>query len=112
MRTAVKRRPGQRGTKAWLHQYGDPLFCVRYRYDRVQRKRFTTVELIVATADWVPPALATTLVGVHVAWGEAALAGRIKQAGGQWNPERRLWELAYGQVRSLDLLEHLVWLDG
>ncbi len=42
-----KFNPGQKGTKQFLDQYGDGLVCVRYRYDREQRKRFTTVEIIV-----------------------------------------------------------------
>jgi len=31
-------KPGQKGTKQLLAQYGDRLICVRYRYD-VQRKK-------------------------------------------------------------------------
>jgi hypothetical protein len=34
MKTRVKLKPGQRGTKKLLDQYGDALVCVRYRYDR------------------------------------------------------------------------------
>ncbi|MBX0329452.1 hypothetical protein K2Z83_17410 [Oscillochloris sp. ZM17-4] len=111
MRASVKLQPGQRGTKRYVEQYGDQLFCVRYRYDRAQRKRYTTVEIIVASADWMPKTAPEVLVGVQVAWGEAALAARIRAAGGQWNRARRVWELTYGQVCALELLDRLVWLD-
>ena len=46
MRTGVKLKPGQRGTKKLAAQYGDRLVCVRYRYDEKLKKRFKTVELI------------------------------------------------------------------
>jgi hypothetical protein len=40
-------KPGQKGTKRLLEQYGDRLICVRYRYDAQQPRRFKTVELVV-----------------------------------------------------------------
>lgn len=71
MRTRVKLRPGQRGTKRWLAHYGEQIVCIRYRYDALQRKRYTTVEIIVATGTWQPPPPApATLVDVRIAWGE------------------------------------------
>ena len=42
MRTRLHLKPGQRGTKLLLAQYGDRLVCVRYRYDAQRRKRFKT----------------------------------------------------------------------
>jgi len=48
-------KPGQKGTKQLLAQYGDRLICVRYRYDAQRKKRFKTVELLVAERDWEPP---------------------------------------------------------
>jgi hypothetical protein len=41
-------KPGQKGTKALLEQYGDKLLCVRYRYDEKRQVRIKTVELIVS----------------------------------------------------------------
>jgi hypothetical protein len=40
-------KPGQNGTKRLVEQYGDQLICVRYRYDKVKRKRYKTIELII-----------------------------------------------------------------
>jgi len=48
MRTSQHLKPGRKGTKQLLTQYGDRLVCVRYRHDAQQKKRFKTVELIVA----------------------------------------------------------------
>jgi hypothetical protein len=52
MRVRLKLKPGQRGTKHLSRQYGDRLVCVRYRYDEETKKRYTTVELIVAEEPW------------------------------------------------------------
>jgi len=98
--------PGQRGTKKLHEQYGDRLFCVRYRYDRQRRKRYETIELIVEEAAWTPPPVpfaAKATVGVRVALAEVELQRRVKQAGGKWNPARRLWELRYDQVIKLGI---------
>src|SRR5262249_43477914 len=63
----------------------DRLVCVRYRYDAQQKKRFKTVEIIVAEREWDPPAprfTADTIVGVRVGFAEADLRDRVKQAVG------------------------------
>ena len=54
-RVRLHLKPGQKGTKQLLAQYGDRLICVRYRYDAQRKKRFKTVELLVAERDWKPP---------------------------------------------------------
>jgi len=53
-RTRLSLRPGERGTKKLLAEYGDPLVCVRYRYDERNARRFKTVELVVEEAPWWP----------------------------------------------------------
>jgi hypothetical protein len=114
MRARAKRLPGQPGTKALLKTYGDRLVCVRYRYDRAQRKRYKTVELIVEEAPWEPPPVVPapeTIVYLRVAWGEAVVARRIKQAGGQWRRDYKLWALCYAQAEQLDLLDRMVELS-
>lgn len=52
MRTRLKLKPGQNGTKKLLEKYGDVLVCVRYRYDEETQKRYKTVELIVDEGVW------------------------------------------------------------
>ena len=55
MQTSTTVRPGQRGAKKFLSQYGDRLVCVRYRQDAQRQRRFKTVELIVDEWPWTPP---------------------------------------------------------
>ncbi len=67
-RVRLHLKPGQKGTKQLLAQYGDRLICVRYRYDAQRKKRFKTVELLVAERDWQPPWLRfgpDQIVGLH-----------------------------------------------
>lgn len=55
MKTRVNLKPGQKGTKRLVEQYGDALVCVRYRYDEKTQKQYKTVEIIVSESDWTPP---------------------------------------------------------
>lgn len=107
MQTRLVLKPGQDGTKELVQKYGERLVCVRYRYDAEKRKRYKTIELIVDEKDWQPLPRADEVVGVRVAFEEYALRQRVKEAGGRWNQERRLWELRYVQVEALGL-EHRV----
>lgn len=54
MRTRLKLKPGQRGTKKLQALYGDRLVCVRYRYDAEHGRRLKTIELIVEEKEWSP----------------------------------------------------------
>jgi hypothetical protein len=101
-----KLKPGQPGTKRLLAQYGERLVCVRYRYDPCRQRRFKTVELVVEEEAWSEPRRIISpheVVGVQVGLSEVALQRSIKQAGGRWNPARRLWELRYEQAIALKL---------
>jgi len=37
-----------------------------------------------------------------------AVRDRVKQAGGTWNPERRVWQLRYDRVVALGLHNRIV----
>jgi len=111
MRTLLHLKPGQKGTKQLLTQYGDRLVCVRYRYDAQRKKRFKTVELIVAEREWEPPpprCAADTIVGVRVGFAEVERREQVKQAVGKWNRSRKVWELRYEQVAALKLEARIV----
>ena len=111
MRTLLHLKPGQKGTKQLLAQYGDRLVCVRYRYDTQRKKRFKTVELIVVERDWDPPAprfADAAIVGVRVGVAEVKLRQQVKQAGGKWNWSRKVWEIRYDQVVALKLDARIV----
>lgn len=100
-------KPGQRGTKRLVEQYGEALLCVRYRYDEASGKRLKTIELVIEESDWSPPIASETIVGVQVAFREADLQQKVRQAGGKWNPARRVWELRYDRAITLGLKDRL-----
>ena len=110
MRTRLHLKPGQKGTKQLLAQYGDRLVCVRYRYDAQRKKRFKTVELLVAECDWNRHGLAsaTTRSSGYASplptWQSATEAGWRDT----WNPERRVWQLRYDRVVALGLHSRIV----
>jgi hypothetical protein len=111
MPTRLHLKPGQKGTKQLLAQYGDRLTCVRYRYDPQRKKRFKTAELLVGERDREPrrPRFAQDqIVGLRVAFADVAVRDRVKQAGGTWNPERRVWRLRYDRVVALGLNSRIV----
>jgi hypothetical protein len=106
MQSRLKLKPGQKGTRKMVDQYGAQLFCVRYRYDEPSRKRIKTVELIVDEKPWQPKPRKTRpeeIVRLRIGYKEFALQSRIKEAGGKWNPADRVWELRFDLVRKLDL---------
>ena len=111
LRVRLHLKPGQKGTKQLLAQYGDRLICVRYRYDAQRKKRLKTVELLVAECDWEPPRRHLAhdrIVGLRVAFADVAVRNRVKQAGGTWNPDRRVWQLRYDRVLALGLTSRIV----
>jgi hypothetical protein len=93
-----------------LEECGDRLVCVRYRYDKEARKRYTTVELTVHEAEWQPSAERSAWVRVD--WGERELAIRVKRAGGRWDKSRKLWEVPLEKVRTLGLESRVVTPSG
>ena len=110
-RVRLHLKPGQKGTKQLLAQYGDRLLCVRYRYDAQRKKRFKTVELVVAERDWQPPRprfLPDQIVALRVAFADVAVRKLVKQAGGTWNPDRKVWQLRYDRVAALGLESRIV----
>ena len=110
MKTRLILKPGQRGTKRLTDKYGDNLVCVRFRYDAISKQRLKTVELVIERTDWEPPPekfSADTLVAVKVEGYETDLRKLIKEAGGKWNPEQKLWYVRYGNIKGSPLEKHL-----
>ena len=115
MRPRLHLTPGQNGTKQLLAQYGDGLICVGYRDDPQRKKRFKTVELLGAERDWEPPRPPYAdhqSVGVRIGFAEVAVRERAKQAGGKWNPDRKVWELRYREAVALKLTTRIVNENG
>ncbi len=85
-RARLHLKPVQKGTQQLLAQYGDPLICVRYRYNARRRKRLKTAERVVAERDWDPPRppfAPDQMVELRVAFAEVAVRQRVKQLVGR-----------------------------
>jgi hypothetical protein len=108
MRTRLKLKPGQKGTKELAAIYGERLVCVRYRYDEQTKKRYKTVELIVEEIEWEPQLEPDDIVQVKVGYTEIELWQQVRRAGGKWNLEKEMWELPYQRVKLLRLEERIV----
>jgi len=54
MKSRLSLKPGQKGTKTLVEQYGASLLYVRYRYDKARGLRMKTVELVVEEKPWQP----------------------------------------------------------
>ncbi len=106
-------RPGENGTKALLRQYGDQLVCVRYRYDKVRRKRYKTVELIVDESPWVPSTsyAMDKPVFLRVGYNELELRERVKASGGFWDVRRKAWRLEFRKAIELGLEDRILGLN-
>ena len=96
--------PGAPGTKRLVERFGDALLCVRYRYDPQRNCRLTTVELIVEERPCNPEKTAW----IRVAYGETELRQRIKEAGGSWHPQHKLWLLPVKTIKSMKLERRIV----
>lgn len=110
MLLSKKLKPGQPETKRLVSQYSQSLLNARYRYDLEQRKRFKTIELIIEESFWQPPAKPISgdeIVGIQVGVNEVELQRKVKAAGGKWNYNRKVWEIRYGEVVRLGLMDRL-----
>lgn len=101
--TVIKKLPPTApGAKRLTERFGGALVCVRYREEAESGKRLTTVELIVAER----PLPART--GVRIAYGETELRRRVKEAGGIWDAEHKVWRLPKSTIRKLKLEQRVV----
>lgn len=111
----VTLKPGSKGTKKLVTQFGERLVCVRYRYDAVAHVRYNPVKLVVEQLPWNPaqrvrrqgarPRRPPVLVGFRVHFHEKQLRKRVKDAGGRWLPHERLWVVPNGVARRLGLAD-------
>jgi hypothetical protein len=110
LKTQTHLKPGQRGTKKLVARYGDALLCVRYRYDKARGVRVKTVELVVEEKVWPNPPLPgfAEIVQVAVGYPEKGLRDLLKSAGGKWDPEEKVWHVAYGSIRGTELEKRIL----
>ncbi len=111
-----KMQPGDPGTKRYVRQYGEQLLCVRYRTDKHQQKRITTVELIIDECFYMPRSTpphstasqsANREVLVRIAYGETALRQKLKHAGAIWLPDQKRWQIQYRIAEKLGLKDRI-----
>jgi hypothetical protein len=111
MKSDTHLKPGQKGTKRLLEQYGDKLLCVRYRYDVKRHVRIKTAEIIVSESPCTPSLgyRDHDIINVIVPYAKTALRDRLKAAGGRWNPDEKLWQVSFGAIRGdTELTERIV----
>ena len=95
--------PGTAGTRRLAERFGGSLVCVRYRENPALGLRYTTVEIVVDQRPFNTPEDM-----VRVAYSETALRHKIKEAGGRWDAELKLWRLSRSSVRTLGLVDRVV----
>ena len=111
MTATVKLRPGQKGTKNLVVEYGDALLCVRYRYDVQSRTRSKTVELIIEKTPWTPPQHRfkdDTYVPVRIGYSDTVLREMAKDAHGKWDPGTRVWLIQFGKIKGSELEKFII----
>jgi len=105
MKSRLNLKPGQKGTKKLVDQFGKSLLYVRYRYDEIRGIRLKTVEIVVEEKPWKPRSqlLDGDIVPIRIAYDEKALRDQLKALGGRWDPEEKLWYVSYAAIRDNEL---------
>ncbi len=104
-RVVKKLHPGSPGTQRHIRQFGDRLLCVRYRDDPKSHRRLTTVELVIEERPIPLPRNGKSFVRIE--YPETRLQQTVKQAGGRWNPQKRLWLVPNETIRRLGLTDRV-----
>ena len=100
-------QPGDMGTRRLLNMYGSKLVCVRYRIDKQQQKRYTTVELIVDEKPDINQK-SRVIVWVKINYGEKELRKQAMVNGAKWLPEEKVWQISYDKAKKLGLKKRIV----
>jgi hypothetical protein len=106
MKTKLVLKPGKRGTRKLLAEWGKRLVCVRYQYDLRLRRKRKTIELILEEGKWEPRA--GTRVYARIGLAEQILRQKVKDAGGKWNFRKQAWRLRFDRALELGLESRLV----
>ena len=105
MKSHCHLKPGQKGTKRLVEQYGESLLCVRYRYDENRRVRLKTVEIIVEEKPWQPPFSFrdNDIAPITVAFEETELRAKLHKMRAKWDPIAKVWLVPYRLIRGTEL---------
>jgi hypothetical protein len=97
-------KPGQRGTRRLVEQYGESLICVRYRYDAKRGVRLKTVEIIVEERpDQVPRFKSSEIVPISISFEEMELREMLRAMHARWDSQQKLWFAPYRLVQGTPL---------
>ena len=103
--------PGQPGTKKLQQQYGERLFCVRYRYDPSKHECIKTIELVIERKNWIPDPQRippNKIMSLKIKYGEVELGRQVKSVGGRWDAKTKLWRLPYRKIAMFGLVDRIV----
>lgn len=106
LKTTKKLYPGAPGTKKLVKKYGPGLISIRYKLDTETNKTIKTVELIEAIID--NKNTRTGLVKIKIDYQEKKLREVIKEKGGVWNKDEKVWVLKFNDVKKLQLQERII----
>jgi hypothetical protein len=114
MKSRLNLKPGQKGTKKLVEEYGKSLLYVRYRYDEKRGVRLKTVEIVVEEKPWRPTLRIKDdqIVPVVVNFTEKGLRDKLKAMGGKWNPAEKVWHVPFGLIRGTELEDRILVEDG
>ncbi len=107
-------QPGQPGTRRYQNRFGKRLVCVRYRQDKNKKCRYTTVELVMEErpiqAGYHPGINPhpNRHVWIRISYEEIEYRKQIKQMGGKWDNEKKLWKLPCKEVQALGLESRII----
>lgn len=102
-------KPGQKGTRRLVEQYGDALLCVRYRYDVKRRVRLKTVEIIVdERPDHSTHFNDGDIVPVTVNYEEIELREQLRALRARWDAQLKLWFVPYRLIHGTALESRIV----
>ncbi len=109
--------PGKRGSIRFLKEWGDQLVNVRYRKDLENKQMLTTIEIVVAKRPILTPQKSPNnfyqncfqeFVAIKIYYKEIDYRTRVKQAGGVWSQQMKMWVIKKEIVERLGLLERIV----
>jgi hypothetical protein len=106
MKTRLVIKPGRRGTRKLMAEYGKRLVCVRYRYDFRLGRRWKTVELIVEDTEWKPRPKTRVCVRIRsLRWTKKE---KLQDSGVHWDKEKQVWRMRYETALELGLTKQIV----
>jgi hypothetical protein len=109
--TRKKLPPDKPGAQKYVERFGKNLVCIRHRFDSDLKKRRITIELVVDESDWVKNIkriAPNKKVKVKIRYGEIELGRLMRSAGGEWDAEEKVWEVAYRALKALGLENRIV----